>query len=313
MIEAKSSQAIKILSKQLQGDLKTFVDDIRDDLVMMLAHTEVNIDYAEDDLPSDIISNIYTKLDDIVELLYDTLSISRRREGLIDGFKISIIGKPNVGKSSLLNRLLSYERAIVSDIAGTTRDTIEESIKIGTHLIKIVDTAGIRNTQDSIESIGITRSKNAIESSDIIVALFDNSSRFDGDDKDILAMLQDTDKIKILVLNKIDLESKFDGDIKFDIKISSKSDITPLIEHITDILNQNVSEDTITLISKRQINIIKESLDQLIGAKEFLETMELELFAYHIQEAIKYISQITYPYDNEEMLDKMFNQFCLGK
>ena len=112
----------------------------------MLAYTEVTIDYAEEDLPSDIFSKIEEKISKIEQKLENTLEASKRREGMIDGFKVAIIGKPNVGKSSLLNKLLNYDRAIISDIAGTTRDTIEESVKIGTHIIKIVDTAGIKST-----------------------------------------------------------------------------------------------------------------------------------------------------------------------
>ncbi|MEA3497949.1 MAG: tRNA uridine-5-carboxymethylaminomethyl(34) synthesis GTPase MnmE, partial [Campylobacterota bacterium] len=150
MIEAKSEDAVKLLARQLKGELKDFVDDIRKDLLFMLAYTEVSIDYAEEDLPDNIFEQINSKIDAIVLKLTNTLESSKRREGLIDGFKVAIIGKPNVGKSSLLNKLLNFNRAIVSTIAGTTRDTIEESVKIGTHIIKIIDTAGIRDASDEI-------------------------------------------------------------------------------------------------------------------------------------------------------------------
>ncbi len=149
----------------------------------MLAYTEVNIDYAEEDLPSDIFEQIENKLDKIKVKLTDTLEASKRREGLIEGFKVAIVGKPNVGKSSLLNKLLNFDRAIISDIAGTTRDTIEESVKIGTHIIKIVDTAGIRDASDVIEQIGIEKSIEAINEADIVISLFDNSKALDNEDE----------------------------------------------------------------------------------------------------------------------------------
>ncbi len=131
----------------------------------------MTIDYAEEDLPDDLVQQIQAKLDDLHTLLKKTLIASKSRQGLMQGFRVAIVGKPNVGKSSLLNTLLNYNRAIVSEIAGTTRDTIEEQVKIGTHLIRIVDTAGIREANDEIEKIGIQRSLEAIKESDIVVAL----------------------------------------------------------------------------------------------------------------------------------------------
>ncbi len=161
LIETKSIDAAKILTRQMKGEVKEFVESVRENLVEVLAFVEVNIDYAEEDLPQDLMDQIKDKLDDLRIELKKTYDSSKRREGLIEGFKVSIVGKPNVGKSSLLNSLLNYDRAIISDIAGTTRDTIEEEIRIGTHLIKIVDTAGIREANDTIERIGIQRSKKA--------------------------------------------------------------------------------------------------------------------------------------------------------
>ena len=130
IIEARSEDAVKLLARQLKGELTNFVNEIREDLLFMLAYTEVSIDYAEDDLPADIFEQIKNKMEKIIVKLSNTLDASIRREGMIEGFKVAIIGKPNVGKSSLLNKLLNYDRAIISDIAGTTRDTIEESVKI---------------------------------------------------------------------------------------------------------------------------------------------------------------------------------------
>ncbi|MEA2019219.1 MAG: tRNA uridine-5-carboxymethylaminomethyl(34) synthesis GTPase MnmE [Campylobacterota bacterium] len=316
MIEAKSEDAVKLLARQLKGELKEFVEDIRKDLLFMLAYTEVNIDYAEEDLPSDIYEQIQTKLDAIEIKLTNTLEASKRREGLIDGFKVAIIGKPNVGKSSLLNKLLNFNRAIVSDIAGTTRDTIEESVKIGTHIIKIVDTAGIREANDEIEKIGIEKSIEAIEESDIIVGLFDESREFDEEDRQIIELLEDSNKEKVVILNKSDLESKFDiSKLKENsfLKLNTKKDITPLLNKIENILNQNISGDEVTLISKQQILEVEQTISHIKKANMPLETGELEFFAYHINEALQNISNITRPYEHSAMLDVMFGEFCLGK
>ena len=234
---------------------------------------------------------------------------------MLKGYKVSIIGKPNVGKSSILNALLNFNRAIVSDIAGTTRDTIEEDIQIGSHLIKIVDTAGIRKAKDEIEKIGVKRSKEAVEKSDIIIAVFD-ATHFDNEDEEILDLIKNQNKKVIIVVNKIDkgikinLE-KFKG---FDVlQLSAKEDITPLTQKIEEILDTFEGEDEHILISSRQILAVEKTLEEINNAEQIYYTGELELFSYHIQNAIKEISSITRPFEYDEMLDKMFGSFCVGK
>lgn len=315
IIEARSEDAVKLLAKQLKGELTSFVNDIREDLLFMLAYTEVSIDYAEDDLPSDIFEQIQSKMEKIQVKLTNTLDASKRREGMIEGFKVAIIGKPNVGKSSLLNKLLNYDRAIISDIAGTTRDTIEESVKIGTHIIKIVDTAGIRNASDVIEQIGIEKSIEAIGEADIVISLFDNSKLIDDEDLKILDLLEENSEKKIIkVINKSDLESKLDKSNLDDfIELSTKEDINPLIKNIETILDSNTHSDEMTLISKRQVNSVEDTLYHLNMSMMPLHNGELEFFAHHITEGLEAISNITRPYENDQMLDVMFGEFCLGK
>jgi len=315
MIEARSEDAVKLLARQLKGELKDFVEDIRKDLLFMLAYTEVNIDYAEEDLPSDIFEQIKQKLDAIAIKLENTLEASKRREGLIDGFKVAIVGKPNVGKSSLLNKLLNFNRAIVSDIAGTTRDTIEESVKIGSHIIKIVDTAGIRDASDEIERIGIEKSIEAIEEADIIIALFDGSREFDSEDNKIKELLNNTTKETVIVINKSDLEQKMDKDNFSDdlVFLNAKENINELISKIENILNQNSSGDDVTLISKQQVTEVELTLRNIKEAFTPLETGELEFFAHHINVSLDHMSNITRPYEHTQMLDVMFGEFCLGK
>lgn len=315
IIEARSEDAVRLLARQLKGELTTFVNDIREDLLFMLAYTEVSIDYAEDDLPSNIFEQIKSKMEKIIVKLTNTLEASKRREGMIEGFKVAIIGKPNVGKSSLLNKLLNYDRAIISDIAGTTRDTIEESVKIGTHIIKIVDTAGIRNASDVIEKIGIEKSIQAINEADIVIALFDNSKICDDEDKKILELINENSHKEIIkVLNKSDLENCFDkSNIKDFIELSTKEDINPLIKKVENILDSNTHSDEMTLISKRQISSVENTLYNIELSKTPLNSGELEFFAHYISEALEHISAITRPYENDQMLDVMFGEFCLGK
>ncbi|MDD2895828.1 MAG: tRNA uridine-5-carboxymethylaminomethyl(34) synthesis GTPase MnmE [Aliarcobacter sp.] len=315
IIEARSEDAVKLLARQLKGELTNFVNEIREDLLFMLAYTEVSIDYAEDDLPKDIFEQIKNKMEKIIVKLSNTLDASRRREGMIEGFKVAIIGKPNVGKSSLLNKLLNYDRAIISDIAGTTRDTIEESVRIGTHIIKIVDTAGIRNASDVIEKIGIEKSIQAISEADIVIALFDNSKICDDEDGKIIELIEENSAKQIIkVLNKSDLQNQFDK-IKIEnfIELSTKEDINPLVKKIEIILDSNTHSDEMTLISKRQILSVENTLYNIELSKNPLESGELEFFAHFITEALEQISSITRPYENDQMLDVMFGEFCLGK
>ena len=315
LIEAKSEDAAKILSRQLKGELKEFVESIREKLIRILAYVEVNIDYAEEDLPQDMQEQMKTQLEAILDELKRIVAMSERRKGLIEGFKVAIIGKPNTGKSSLLNALLSFERAIVSDIAGTTRDTIEESVKIGTHLVRFVDTAGIRNAHDAIEKIGVERSIKAIEESDIVIAMFDASAPLGDEDREILKLLDRYKEQKeiIVVLNKVDKGVQIQLEEFTPIKISVKRDITPLTRHLETLLDSYSNTEEILLVSTRQIDAVKKALDNIEKAIGPLNLGELEIFAFHINEAIRHIASITRPMESSELLDKMFGEFCLGK
>ncbi len=317
LIEAKSVDAAKILARQLKGELKDFVDESREALLRALAHSEVMIDYAEEDIPVDIVDTMATQLSQLQQQLRRIVESSHRRRGLIDGFRVAIIGKPNVGKSSLLNALLSYERAIVSDIAGTTRDTIEEQVRIGSHIIKLVDTAGIREARDSIEKIGIERSMSSLDDADIVIALFDGSELFDKDDQQIVSLLEQTkDKHLIAAINKSDLPIRFESQLLADldpILVSAKKGFERLTDRLAEILDSVGESDELMLISARQIEAVEQAETAIENAQIPLQNGELEFFSYHLQDAVKTISSISKPYDSEEILDKMFGEFCLGK
>lgn len=312
IIDAKSEGAAKILARSMSGELENFVNDLRLKLIKILAHTEVCIDYADDDLPSDILENIKTQLLNASNKLSNIVEISRSKRGLIDGYKIAIIGKPNVGKSSLLNSILHYERAIVSSVAGTTRDSVEEQIKIGSHLVRIIDTAGIRKNADELENIGITYSKRAAKEADIIVCVFDGSNKADHEDEQILELAKSFDKKIFYVMNKADLENNFDKNLNNPIIISAKTDAKPLLKQLNDYLNsQDISETMLS--SNRQILACEEANEAIKRAFDLLNENQLEIFAYEVKDAIVKIASITKPMENDELLDAMFGEFCLGK
>ena len=317
LIEAKSVDAAKILAKQLKGDLKDFIDESREAMLRATAYSEVMIDYAEEDIPDDILKNIIEQLDALIIKIDNIVDASHRRKGLIDGFRVAIIGKPNVGKSSLLNGLLSYERAIVSDIAGTTRDTIEEQVRIGSHVIRLVDTAGIRDARDSIEKIGVERSLESIAEADVVIALFDSSRPFDDEDAKIVDILENVeDKEIIVALNKSDLEKVLESSNldKFNlIEVSTKHNFKTLTVKLQEYFDNIGEDEELMLISTRQIEAVEKTKQAIIEAKEPLLLGELEFFSYHLQDAITALSSISKPYDSEEVLDKMFGEFCLGK
>jgi len=317
LIEAKSVDAAKILARQMKGELKDFVDETRDALLRSLAYSEVMIDYAEEDIPEDIMQSITKQLDAIIVQIENLVDASYRRRGLIEGFKVAIIGKPNVGKSSLLNALLSYDRAIVSDIAGTTRDTIEEQVRIGSHIIRLVDTAGIRESDDTIEKIGIERSLSSVKDADVIIALFDGSRAFDQEDEKILSILDAyEDKHIIVAINKNDLPAMLDRQklsVWDPVEVSTQKNFIRLTQLLKERLDAVGEGDDLMLISTRQIEAVTETKKAIIEAKEPLQEGELEFFSYHLQEALKALSSISRPYDSEEVLDKMFGEFCLGK
>ncbi len=317
LIEAKSIDAAKILARQLKGELGTFVEQSREALLRALAYSEVMIDYAEDEMPEDMLDQLMGQLQDISSTMRRTVESSRRRRGLIEGFRVAIIGKPNVGKSSLLNALLSYDRAIVSEIAGTTRDTIEEQVRIGSHVIRLIDTAGIREASDQIEQIGVERSMHSVAEADVVIALFDGNAKFDLEDQKIVEILAlQSDKECIVAVNKSDLPRELEASIlePFDpIEISANrqfQNLTLVLEQRLDSIGQS---DDLMLISARQIEAVEQSYKEIDHAQRPLEQGELEFFSYHLQEAVKHLSSITRPYDNEEILDKMFGEFCLGK
>lgn len=317
LIASTNEKSAKYLAKHLQGSLGKTVEEMRGALIEALSFSEACIDYADEDLPKDTIDRLREKIAKIAQRLDFIVKNSIAREGLFCGFKVSIIGKPNVGKSSLLNKILNFERAIVSSVAGTTRDTIEEQIKIGGFSIRLVDTAGIRKTDDEIEKIGIEYSIKAFNDAQIVLALFDSSRSLDEEDEEIITLIEsDKSKKVIVIFTKSDLlpkidKSRFGGFTTLD--YNKNENPIEVYKKLETILDSAYDFEGDILINKRQIEAAKSAYSEVLTSLGFLENVELEFFSYHIKDAINHISSITSTFDNEEMLDSMFKNFCLGK
>lgn len=325
MIATKDMQFQRALIHQLKGELGVFVESVREILLSALAHTEVMIDYSEEDIPQDIIDTIWHKLTILSERLRRIYDFSRTRSYTKE--KICLIGKPNVGKSSLLNSILLYDRAIISPIAGTTRDRIEEDICIDGHFVRLVDTAGIRDNTDVIEEQGIQKTKEALLECSIVLAVFDGASAFDEEDQQVVELIYQARRERkmqnlelFIIINKADkpqLLNERDICLQAPIIHISALDKEQSAMTIHNMLKHHFQERTISndviLSASYQLESIHATIKHIQGAKEKLESLELELFAYHIRDALESIGHITHPYRSEEVLDTMFGEFCLGK
>lgn len=326
MITTRDASFQSALLKQLKGDLGAFVEQVRASLISALAHTEVMIDYSEEDIPSDIITRIHSMLASLATRLNNIYTFSKARPS--QGHSLCLIGKPNVGKSSLLNALLLYERAITSPIAGTTRDRIEEDLLIGSHRVRLIDTAGIHTSDDSLESKGIEKSLQALKEASIILVVFDGSSPLDPQDEAIIALVQEESASRqspptiLPIINKCDLPAMLDTAALHKLDSSSAAiainalnkpeTASTLYSVIAQALAQESYQDII-LSAPYQQEAIAQAQAHIHKACAKLESLELELFAYHIKDALESIGCITHPYNSEEVLDSMFGQFCLGK
>lgn len=323
LINAKSSKEAQESANQLEGYLSKKINEIRENLLDLMVNIEANIDYPEYDVEEVSYKNAEEILEG-VKLDLEKLSKSFENGKIIkDGIKISIIGSPNAGKSSLLNRILKEDRAIVTDIEGTTRDLIEEQVIIEGIPFKIIDTAGIRDTDNKVEKIGIEKSKKVAEESDVVIAVFDNSKKLDKQDKEILNIIKN--KKAIIILNKIDLkndnpetltEIQFSG--KIIIKISAKNDIgideiyNELIKMFN--LNEIESNNEVLITNVRHQNLINKAIVATKESIEELKKMEpIDIVSIKIKEILEELGEITGNNVSEDLMKSIFSKFCLGK
>lgn len=311
LIATRNANALSLIAQNLKGDLQKIIDDFRDKLLEILAQSEALIDYAEDEIPQDLSANLQS-LQTRLRAIY---AHSKSMQHIINGHKLAIIGRPNVGKSSILNALLLKNRAIVSEIEGTTRDSIEAQITIDGQVITIIDTAGIRASDEKIELLGIEKAKEIAREASIILAVFDGSKNFD--DREILQILRENEgKIIIVAINKSDkkrvVEMAYFRDYE-PIFISTKDEsVFRIRKAIADKIHTNPQNDeSVILGSVRQMECVEGAINALQAAEQNIS--DFEIFSLHINDAIKWLESLTKPYNYDEMLDKMFSAFCLGK
>ncbi|MBS6720625.1 MAG: tRNA uridine-5-carboxymethylaminomethyl(34) synthesis GTPase MnmE [Peptoniphilus harei] len=322
LIKAKTDISFDLGLNQLSGALSEVLNKLKDELVSMQALIVANIDFPDEDIEDAAYNDLLDRSKKILDKIDNLLENSKNSRLLRDGINTVILGKPNVGKSSLLNGLLKYDRAIVTDIAGTTRDVIEDYINLDGVLLKISDTAGIRETDDEVEKIGVNIAREKLKDADLVIAIFDLSRDFDEDDKEILKLIEN--KKHIIILNKDDLEQKISDEeiekyFKDDylrLSVMENESVVKVEKLIIDLFfdgELQISSDTV-LSNLRHINALREAKKELLEVNESLnKRVFLDLIEVDLENVIAHISEITGTITTEDILDRVFSDFCIGK
>lgn len=321
MIKAKTDKAYDASLNQLEGSLKNKIGNYRDKMLNILARLEYSINFTEDFLEEPDISPVIKESEEVLEGLKKLYNSSNKGKIIRDGIETAIIGKPNVGKSSLLNALIKEKKAIVTDIPGTTRDVVEEYIDLDGIALKISDTAGIRDTEDIVEKLGVDKSLEFIDKADLIIAMFDVSRDFDEEDRKIFNLIEN--KNAIVVFNKIDI-LKEDIDIeKYEkkypiIKMSVKKDngIEDLEKYIMEMFFKGdiISSNETLVTNVRHRDLIGKAIKSLSSAVEDLKMdIPIDCIEVDIRETWDILGQITGDTVEDDILNKIFQDFCVGK
>ena len=323
IINAKSEREAKTGVKQLEGGLSNKIAQIKQEILDVMVNIEVAIDYPEYDVDEVTNNQIIVMLKSVKEKLENLEKTFDNGKIIKEGIKTAIIGRPNAGKSSLLNRILKEDRAIVTEYEGTTRDTIEEFVNINGIPLKLIDTAGIRNAKDEVEKIGIARAKEIAKEADLIIAIFDSSKDLTEEDLEILNLVKN--KKAIIVLNKTDLKSAIDEnnqefkDFKGKIvKISALNNtgIEEIYDEITRLfdLSEINLDNEVVITNVRQKNLISKAIESVDKTKKTIfEKMPLDIVAIYIKEILEDLGNITGEFVTEDIINEIFAKFCLGK
>lgn len=318
LISSKSDKARKMSLNTLTGETSNLIKDLRSDIVGIISNIEVNIDYPEyEDIEVLTNEKILLEIQKFKEKLEKIIKKSQDSKVIKEGIKVGIIGKPNVGKSSLLNSLLEEEKAIVTNVPGTTRDIVEGTIILDNVILNIIDTAGIRESDDIVEKIGIEKSLTIINEADLVIFILNNNEKITREEKGLLEKLKD--KKKIIVINKIDLENKLDKSILDNyIEISAKKNIG--IEKIKDEIKRlfNLGEleasDLTYMSNARSISLLGKSLNNINDAiSEINNNSPIDIVEFHLKDAWNNLGEIIGETYTDELLDELFSRFCLGK
>ena len=319
LIESKSDNQRKLAMNSLEGKLKNYIHSFREPLKKLIANIEVNIDYPEYyDIEEVTKKDIEKEVEKLIPKLQKTIEESKSHQIVKSGIKTVIVGRPNVGKSSILNTLINQEKAIVTDIEGTTRDIVEGTVFINGVELSLIDTAGIRNTDNVVEKIGVEKSLELLEEADLVLAVFNINEELSKEDKELIAKLN-KDKT-IIVLNKDDLANKINKS-NFDFyhiastNTNSLEGLDSLKNEIIKMFSLDMLEETDTfLANNRQLTCANKALETLLKIRENIKSdLPLELIEIDLQEVLNELGTITGEVYDEELLDTLFENFCVGK
>ena len=324
LIRAKTDRSMKVALNQLDGNLSHLIRNLRQDILDVLAQVEVNIDYPEyDDVETMTTKLLKEKALEVKVRIHQLLETAQQGKVLREGLATAIVGRPNVGKSSLLNYLLHEDKAIVTDIAGTTRDVIEEYVNVRGVPLKLIDTAGIRETTDKVEAIGVERSRKAIEQADLVMLVLNSSEELTAEDLELVAATNG--KKRIVILNKMDLEPKLDVEVLkqhvdaaeiLTTSVLTNEGVDKLEERIAELFFGGIenSQTTVMVTNARHIGLLSQAEDALAAVLAGIEQgMPVDLVQIDMTNAWDLLGEITGDSYQDELLNQLFSQFCLGK
>ena len=316
LIEAKTELARTQAMKELNGNLSNKIDLLREKLIEIISNIEVNIDYPEyEDINKVTNEQIYPKIKELIQEIDDLIASSEDGKIIKEGITIGIIGKPNVGKSSLLNAILEEEKAIVTDIEGTTRDTIEGTTIINGIACNFIDTAGIRNSDNIVEQIGVNKSKKIIDTCNLVLLVLNNNDIITKEEQELLEQIRN--KPHIVIVNKIDLEQKLElNEECIKISIKEKKGLEQIKDKISEIFNlEKIKTQDMTYLSNaRSISLLKKANNLLVSSLTNIENnYPIDIVEIDLKESWNTLGEIIGKTYTDELLDEMFQRFCLGK
>ena len=319
MLNAKNESARKMAINNINGNLSKKIKEIREELIQILSNISVNIDYPEyNDIPEVTNNQILEIIQDVQKKISDLINESNNGRIIKEGINTVIIGKPNVGKSSLLNLLIDENKAIVTDVPGTTRDIVEGSINLNEIILNIIDTAGIRKTDDIVENIGVEKSLKYIDKADLILYILNNNETMSSDEFELLNKIKQ--KNHIILINKIDLERKIDlekiNDEYVEISVSNNSGIDKLKEKIQQMYDiDKIRQSDYTYLSNiNDVNILKQNLKLINNVtNDIRNNIPIDMLETDIKNIWQNLGLIIGETYSEEFLDELFSRFCLGK
>ncbi len=324
VIQAKTERSLEIAVNHLQGDLSQKIEEIRQKTIDLLSHLEASIDFPEDEIENFDQKEVGPRIDEIREDIKNLLATSDRGKVYREGLNTVIVGKPNVGKSSLLNYLLAEDRAIVTEIPGTTRDVIEESINLQGIPLNIIDTAGIRSTTDQVEKIGVKKARSSLDRADLVLMLLDVGQGIEEEDLEVYNLVKD--KPLLILINKTDLredkiqqqdlEKHFSEHKKIWLSIKQQEGLEKLKEAIIDeIFTEQINTDNEIMITRmRHQEELSDALQSINKARKTKQKgLPHDFLTIDLKDCLTHLGKITGQTVNEDILDQIFSEFCLGK